>query len=159
MKSVKQSMLLCCKLYVSESRNHTALASIERAAKVDGETVIVNKFQDGAYNRIGYTLVSHIVHDNAGNIIYSPLQRTLQSMVEAAYEAINLELHSGAHPRLGVVDDIVFHPLAQASLEEASWFAKKEAADIAKKFQGKGYDVMGKSSITIVYKVRKSVPL
>lgn len=134
-KSIKQSMLLCCKLYISESRNHTALDSIERAARLDGETVIVNKFQDRAYNRIGYTLVSYIVHDSTGNIIYSPLQQTLLSMVEAAYEAINLELHHGAHPRLGVVDDIVFHPLARASLEEAAWFAKMAAADIGNKFQ------------------------
>ena len=137
MESTKKSMLLCCKLYVSESRNHTALDSIERAARLDGETVIVNKFEDRAYNRIRYTLVSYIVHDSTGNIIYSPLQRSLQSMVEAAYEAINLELQCGAHPRLGVVDDIVFHPLAQASLDEAASFAKMAAADIANKFQGK----------------------
>ena len=136
MKSIKQSMLLCCKLYVSESCNHGALDSIERAGRLDGETVIVNKFQDRAYNRIGYTLVSYIVHDSTRNIIYSPLQQSLQSMPEAAYEAINLELHCGAHPRLGVVDDIVFHLLAQASLEEATWFARKAAADIGNKFQG-----------------------
>ncbi|PKI52953.1 hypothetical protein CRG98_026659 [Punica granatum] len=56
-------------------------------------------------------------------------------MAEAAYGAINLELHSGAHPRVGVVDDIVFHPLARASLEEASWLAKAVAAEIGNQFQ------------------------
>ena len=35
------------------------------------------------------------------------------------------------------MDDIVFHPLARASLEEAAWFAKMAAADIGNKFQGK----------------------
>lgn len=134
---MKQSMLLCCKLYISESRNLTALDSIERASSLDGETFIVNKFEDRAYNRIRYTLVSYVVHDSTGNIIYSPLQRTLVSMVEAAYETINLEFHCGQHPRLGVVDDIVLHPLARASLEEAAWFAKRAAADIGNKFQGK----------------------
>ncbi|CAK9151373.1 unnamed protein product [Ilex paraguariensis] len=134
-KTMKLSMLLCCKLYISESRNKEALDSIERAAKLDPETVTVNKFEDRAYNRVRYTLVSYVAHDGTGCPIYSPLQQTVLAMAEAAYEAINLELHSGAHPRLGVVDDIVFHPLARASLEEAAWLAKTVAADIGNRFQ------------------------
>lgn len=58
-------------------------------------------------------------------------------MAEAAFNAINLELHDGAHPRLGTVDDIVFHPLARASLDEAAWLAKAVAADIGNRFNGK----------------------
>ncbi|KAK3007006.1 hypothetical protein RJ639_017367 [Escallonia herrerae] len=134
-KTMKQSMLLCCKLYISESRNKDALDSIERAAKLDPETVIVNKFEDRAYNRVRYTLVSYIAHDATGCPIYSPLQQTVLAMAEAAYATINLELHSGAHPRLGVVDDIVFHPLARASLDEAAWLAKTVAAEIGNRFQ------------------------
>lgn len=128
-------MLLCCKLYISEARNKEALDSIERAAKLDPETVIVNKFQDRDYNRISYTLVSYVVHDSTGCPIYSPLQQTVVAMAAAAYEAINLEQHLGAHPRLGVVDDIVCHPLARASLDEAAWLAKKVAAEIGNRFQ------------------------
>lgn len=135
-KNIKQSMLLCCKLYISESRNHAALESIEQAARRDPETIIVNKFEDRAYNRVRYTLVSYVVHDNStGNPIYSPLHQTVLAIAEAAYNSTNLELHSGAHPRLGVVDDIVFHPLARASLEEAAWLAKAVAADIGNRFQ------------------------
>ncbi|XAR55464.1 5-formyltetrahydrofolate cyclo-ligase [Bertholletia excelsa] len=134
-RTMKQSMLLCCKLYISESRNKEALDSIEQAAKLDSETVIVNKFEDRAYNRVRYTLVSYVAHDSTGCPIYSPLQQTILAMVEAAYAAINLELHLGAHPRLGVVDDIVFHPLARASLDEAAWLAKAVAADIGNRFQ------------------------
>lgn len=96
----------------------------------------MNKFEDRAYNRVRYTLVSYVVHDSTGTAIYSPLHQCVLAMVEAAYAAINLELHSGAHPRLGVVDDIVFHPLARASLDEAAWLAKAVAADIGSRFQG-----------------------
>lgn len=99
--------------------------------------MVTNKFEDRAYNRARFTLVSYVVHDSTGTAIYSPLQQTVVAMVEAAYAAINLELHSGAHPRLGVVDDIVFHPLARASLDEAAWLAKAVAADIGSRFQGK----------------------
>ncbi|KAJ0051687.1 hypothetical protein Pint_01648 [Pistacia integerrima] len=134
-KITNQSSLLCCKLFISESRNLSALDSIEKSARRDTETVIVNKFEDRAYNRVFYTLVSYVVHDSTGTAIYSPLHQCVLAMVEAAYAAINLELHSGAHPRLGVVDDIVFHPLARASLDDAAWLAKAVAADIGSRFQ------------------------
>lgn len=134
-KMVEQSMLLCCKLYISESRNKEALESIERAAKQDPETIIVNKFEDCVYNRVRYTIVSYVAHDSTGCPIFSPLQQTVVAMAAAAYEAINLEEHLGTHPRLGVVDDIVFHPLARASLDEAAWLAKKVASEIGNRLQ------------------------
>ncbi|KAG6385128.1 hypothetical protein SASPL_153956 [Salvia splendens] len=134
-KTMKQSMLLCCKVYISESRNDAALDLIERAARRDGETVIVNKFKDDDYNRVRYNLVSYVVHDSLGCPIYTPLQQSVVAMAEAAYGAVNLEAHSGAHPRLGVVDDIVCHPLARASLDEAAWLAKTIASDIGSRFQ------------------------
>ncbi|KAL5986877.1 hypothetical protein ACLOJK_015211 [Asimina triloba] len=131
----KNSMLVCCKLYISESRNMAALERIEQAAKLDPEAIIMNKFEDRAYNRVRYTLVSYIVHDCGSGATYSPMQRTLFDMVQAAYGAINLELHLGAHPRIGVVDHICFHPLARASLEEAAHLAKLVAADIGNMLQ------------------------
>jgi len=129
-------MLICCKLYISESRNSMALDSIERAARHDPEAVIVNKFEDRAYNRVRYTLVSYIVHDGASGTVYSPMRQTLLAMVEAAYAAIDLGMHSGAHPRFGVVDHICFHPLAQATLEEAAMVAKLAASDMGNELQG-----------------------
>ncbi|CAL1406686.1 unnamed protein product [Linum trigynum] len=130
------SALLCCKLFISESRNSAILDAIETAARRDPETVIVNKFPDRAYNRIRYTLVSYVVAlDSTGTAIYSPLRQTVVAMAEAAYAAINLEQHSGTHPRLGVVDEIVFHPLGRASLDEAACLSKGLAADIAARFQ------------------------
>ncbi|KAJ8618112.1 hypothetical protein MRB53_014298 [Persea americana] len=134
-KTMKNSMLLCGKLYISESRNASALELIERAARLNPETVIVKKFEDRAYNRVRYTLVSYIVRDSGNGMTYSPLQATIFAMVEAAFNAINLELHSGAHPRLGVVDHICFHPLARASLDEAAQLAKLAAAEIGKGLQ------------------------
>ncbi|KAL5581917.1 hypothetical protein UlMin_014359 [Ulmus minor] len=134
-KPANQSMLLCCKLFISESRNSSALEAIERAARQNPEAVIVKRFEDRAYNRVRFTIVSYVVHDSTGNPIYSPLQQTTVAMAEAAFQAINLETHSGAHPRLGVVDDIVFHPLARASLDEAAWLAKAVAQDIGSRFQ------------------------
>ncbi|GMY32428.1 glutamate formimidoyltransferase [Fagus crenata] len=133
-KTINQSVLLCCKVFISESRNLAALDKIEQAARLNPETVIVSKFEDKVYNRVRFTLVSY-VQNITGSPIYSPLQQTVLAMVEAAFGAINFELHTGNYPRLGVVDDILIHPLGQASLNEAVWLAKAIAADIGNQFQ------------------------
>lgn len=125
-----KSMLACCKVYISESRNRAALDSIERAAKLFPQAAIVNKFEDDTYNRVGYTLVSKLAPDSCS------LKDAVFAMVKAAFEAIDLELHHGSHPRLGVVDHICFHPLACTSLDRVSVTAKSLAADIGSSLQG-----------------------
>ncbi|CAL5336679.1 unnamed protein product [Camellia sinensis] len=121
-------MLACCKVYISESRNRAALDSIERAAKLFPQAAIVNKFEDETYNRVGYTLVSKLSPNPSSG--ECPLKSTVFAMVKAAFEAINLELHCGSHPRLGVVDHICFHPLGSTSLDQTAGMAKSLAADI-----------------------------
>ncbi|CAD5179089.1 unnamed protein product [Musa acuminata subsp. malaccensis] len=128
-----KSMLACCKLYISESRNPTSLALIEQAAKAYPEAVVINKFKDEIYNRVGYTLVSPLTMDSLSDV--TPLSNAVFEMVKAAFESIDLETHSGTHPRLGVVDHICFHPMAKASLDQAAGIAKSVAADISHKLQ------------------------
>ncbi|KAF5177796.1 Glutamate formimidoyltransferase [Thalictrum thalictroides] len=126
-------MLACCKVYISESQNKLSLESIERAAKVYPRVAIINKFEDEAYNRVGYTLVSELVPIPSADS--NPLREAVFSMVKAALETINFESHCGTHPRLGVVDHICFHPLAQTSLEQVACIAKSLAADIGSNLQ------------------------
>lgn len=126
-----KQMLGCCKVYISESRNKAALEAIEKAAKLIPEAPIINKFEDVTYNRVGYTLVSEIgTSPNS-----SPLRNAVFEMVKAAFEAIDLGLHCGSHPRLGVVDHICFHPLAALSLDCVAGTAKSLAADVASGLQ------------------------
>ncbi|KAH6825137.1 folic acid binding / transferase [Perilla frutescens var. hirtella] len=126
-----KQMLACCKVYISESRNKAALVAIERAAKLIPEAPIINKFEDATYNRVGYTLVSEIgTSPNS-----SPLRNAVFETVKAAFEAIDLGLHCGSHPRLGVVDHICFHPLAGLSLDCVAETAKSLAADVGSGLQ------------------------
>ncbi|KAM7277005.1 hypothetical protein ACFE04_018871 [Oxalis oulophora] len=125
--------LACCKVYISESRNSAALKSIEQAVKLFPEAAIVNKFEDATYNRVGYTLVSSLTERPTFDLC--PLKGAVFSMVKAAIDTIDLELHSGSHPRLGVVDHICFHPLADSSLQQAAGIAKSLAADVGVKLQ------------------------
>lgn len=123
-----KQMLACCKVYISESRNRASLEAIERAAKLFPEAPIVNKFEDETYNRVGYTLVSKLVP-------CCTLKSAVFEMVKAAFESIDLEMHTGTHPRLGVVDHICFHPLVGTSLDNVAGTANSLAADVGSRLQ------------------------
>ncbi|XP_075503214.1 formiminotransferase cyclodeaminase-like protein [Primulina tabacum] len=126
-----KQMLGCCKVYISESRNKAALEVIEKAAKLYPNSPIVNKFEDEIYNRVGYTLVSEM----GQNPISCSLKSCVFEMVKVAFEEIDLETHSGTHPRLGVVDHICFHSMGGISLDHVAETAKSLAADVGSKLQ------------------------
>ncbi|KAI3937089.1 hypothetical protein MKX01_015304 [Papaver californicum] len=133
LREMLKLMLGYCKVYISESRNKAALVSIEKATKLYPGVAIVNKFGDEAYNRVGYT----IVYKFTPNAIEESgaFRNAVVAMVKAAFDSIDLELHCATHPRLGVVDHICFHPLAQTSLDETAWLAKSVATDIGSSLQ------------------------
>ncbi|KAG2622240.1 formimidoyltransferase-cyclodeaminase-like [Panicum virgatum] len=136
--------LICCKIYISESRNKSALDEIDKAARNDPENVVVlSKFGDHIYNRVRYTLVSYIstsewIYSNEGDIskltlnVSSPIKGVLLEMVKAAISStLSLDSHQGEHPRIGIIDDLSFHPLGDAKMEDAVYLAKDVASDIA----------------------------
>lgn len=118
-------------MYISESRNRTALESIERASKLFPLAPIINKFEDVAYNRVGYTLVSELGHSGPCHLANSVL-----AMVKAAFDSIDFEVHVGTDPWLGVMDHICFHPLLDASLDHAANAARCLATDMGSTLQG-----------------------
>jgi glutamate formiminotransferase len=130
-------MLACCKLYVSEGRSAAALRAVEQAARRHHPAVVlVNTFVDDAYNRVGYTLVSRLTLNAAAPAPSSPVSRAVFGVVGAALEAIDLGAHAGAHPRLGAVDHVCFHPLAGASLRDVATLAADVGAGIGDALQG-----------------------
>ncbi|KAH9744267.1 Folic acid binding / transferase [Citrus sinensis] len=126
-------MLTCCKVYISESQNKAALESIEQAARLFSAAIIVNKFEDVTYNRVGYTVVSKLAPTLSSDSC--PLKSTVFAMIKAAFENIEPGMHSGSHPRLGVVDHICFHPLASAPLDQVAGIAKSVVGDIGSGLQ------------------------
>lgn len=136
--SMMHSKVICCKLYISESQNAMVVDAISRIGQKDPEVVLLSKFEDEYYNRVRYTLVSYIISNSStGEVIFSPIRKVLLAMIEAAFSNINLEVHCGTHPRIGVVDDMSFHPLSQAAtMEDAAQLAKLLASDIGNGLQG-----------------------
>lgn len=133
-KKMMKKVLACCKVYISESRNRIALESIERATKLFPRAPIINKFEDVTYNRVGYTLVSELAATPSSEPCH--LTSAVFAMVKAAFDTIDFEMHCGSHPRLGIVDHICFHPLADASLEQAAETARSVARHLGSSLQG-----------------------
>ncbi|XP_078149337.1 formiminotransferase cyclodeaminase-like protein [Carex rostrata] len=125
-----KNMLACCKLYISESRNIRALHSIESSLQGHPKTLLVNRFTDEVYNRVGYTLVSTLIAGTNDTGPASPLTEAVFDMVKAAYEFSDLGLHCGTHPRLGVVDHVCFHPLRDATLDPVAALARSVATRV-----------------------------
>ncbi|KAH7424972.1 hypothetical protein KP509_11G034800 [Ceratopteris richardii] len=130
--------LLCCKIYVSESRNQKALDAIAAvAADHSRQAPLLNVFPDNHYNRVGYTVAARSFtplssHQETSSA--SPLKAAVLEIVGAALSHIDLREHCGSHPRLGVIDHICFHPLASASLSAASTLASSVASHIGSQF-------------------------
>ncbi|KAK8627199.1 hypothetical protein V6N13_134819 [Hibiscus sabdariffa] len=103
------------------------LKQVERG----GEAKMLNKML--ARGKSWYTVVSRLSPKPSQDSC--PSKDTVFAVVKSALETIDFELHSGTHPRLGVVDHICFHPLAHTSLDQAALVAKSLAADIGSKLE------------------------
>lgn len=60
-----------------------------------------------------------------------PLLRVVETMVDACFEAADLEGHTGVHPRVGLVDVVPFVALHQARPRDAKRVARQAAVHIA----------------------------
>lgn len=131
MASAKRvAALACCKLYVSTDLATGAGAAVVEALQARAAPHLLHTFPDTAYGRVGFTLAGPVRPSPAG------LQLAVVEMVDLAVAAIDLTQHRGAHPRLGVVDHICFHPLGSATVQEVAVVARAVAAHMGSQLQG-----------------------
>jgi glutamate formiminotransferase / 5-formyltetrahydrofolate cyclo-ligase len=88
----------------------------------------------------GVTLLDHS-HDETHNRSVVTFAGSAESVVRAAtaavgraLELIDMEQHSGAHPRIGAVDVIPFVPLGTTTIEECVDLARRFGEQIAMRF-------------------------
>ncbi len=62
-----------------------------------------------------------------------PLKAAVVASIGKALELIDLNVHTGQHPRVGAVDVVPFIPLRGATMEEADALAKEVAREAAEK--------------------------
>lgn len=113
-----------CVPNISEGRDLGKIEKIVSAARgIDGCSVLGVE-PDADYNRTVITIAGEP----------NSVQEAAYKLIESAIINIDMQLHSGEHPRLGVVDVCPFIPLEGVTMEECSKYAKALAERIALDF-------------------------
>jgi glutamate formiminotransferase len=117
--------LIECVPNFSEGRRPEVVEEIVDAiGRIDGVSVLDHSL-DATHNRSVVTF--------AGSA--EPVVRAATAAVGRALELIDMQVHSGAHPRIGAVDVIPFVPLGTTRLEECVDLARRFGEQIATRFQ------------------------
>ena len=117
--------LIECVPNFSEGRRPEVVEQIVHAiGQIDGVTVLDHS-RDETHNRSVVTF--------AGSA--EPVVRAAIAGVGRALELIDMEQHTGAHPRIGAVDVIPFVPLGTTRIEECVDLARRFGEQIATRFE------------------------
>ena len=117
--------LIECVPNFSEGRRPEVIEEIVRAiGQIDGVTVLDHS-SDETHNRSVVTFAG-----SAEQVV-----RAATAGVGRALELIDMEQHTGAHPRIGAVDVIPFVPLGGSRLEECVDLARRFGEQVALRFE------------------------
>jgi glutamate formiminotransferase len=116
--------LIECVPNFSEGRRAEVVDEIVRAVgQIDGVTLLDHS-RDETHNRSVVTFAGAA----------EPVVRAATAAVGRAIQLIDMEQHTGAHPRIGAVDVIPFVPLGSTRIEECVDLARRFGEQIAKLF-------------------------
>jgi glutamate formiminotransferase / 5-formyltetrahydrofolate cyclo-ligase len=116
--------LIECVPNFSEGRRPEVLEQIVRAvSQIEGVTML-DYSRDETHNR------SVVTYAGAAE----PVVRATTAAVGRALELIDMEQHTGAHPRIGAVDVIPFVPIGTTRLEECIDLARRFGEQLAARF-------------------------
>src|SRR4051795_11183281 len=99
--------LVECVPNFSEGRNKAVVDAIVEAMKVDG-VYLLDREMDSDHNRCVITLVGE----------REAIQEAAIRGVGKASELIDLNVHAGAHPRMGAADVVPFMPIEGVTIED-----------------------------------------
>lgn len=109
---------------VSEGRRLEVVERLARAIEGVPDVHLLDRTSDASHNRSVFTLAGP-----AGAV-----SEALERLVAAAIHEIDMEEHSGEHPRIGAVDVVPFVPLGRTTMAEAVELARAFGARIAERF-------------------------
>ncbi len=109
---------------VSEGRRLDVVDRLAEAVSSVPGAHLLDRTSDASHNRSVFTLAGES----------GPVQAALEALVAAAIDGIDMETHSGEHPRIGAVDVIPFVPLAGTTMDEAIELARAFGRRIADRF-------------------------
>jgi glutamate formiminotransferase / formiminotetrahydrofolate cyclodeaminase len=118
------STLVECVPNFSEGRDKGKVDAIVAAMKVDG-VYLLDREMDADHNRCVITLVGE----------REAIQEAAIRGAGKAAELIDLNVHKGAHPRMGATDVVPFIPIDGVTLEDCVAMARHVGAEIWKRYQ------------------------
>jgi glutamate formiminotransferase len=117
--------LIECVPNFSEGRRPEVIEEIVHAiGQIDGVTLLDHS-RDETHNRSVVTFAGAA----------APVVRAATAAVGRAIQLIDMEQHTGAHPRIGAVDVIPFVPLGGTRIEECVDLARRFGEQVAKLFE------------------------
>jgi glutamate formiminotransferase len=94
---------------VSEGRRLDVVEHLARAIESVPDVHLLDHTSDASHNRSVFTLAGPA----------SEVAEALERLVSTAIHEIDMEQHSGEHPRIGAVDVVPFVPLGETTMAEA----------------------------------------
>ncbi|MEN8172808.1 MAG: glutamate formimidoyltransferase [Chloroflexota bacterium] len=114
--------LIECVPNFSDARRPEVIAAISQAISNAGDVHILDQHSDNDHNRTVITFVG----SPAG------VEEAAYQAIAKAAELIDLDQHSGEHPRMGATDVVPFIPIAGASMADCVAIAKRLGERVAK---------------------------
>ncbi|MEY2411833.1 MAG: glutamate formiminotransferase / formiminotetrahydrofolate cyclodeaminase [Acidobacteriaceae bacterium] len=118
------STLVECVPNFSEGRDKAKVDAIVDAMKVEG-VYLLDREMDADHNRCVITLVGE----------RAAIEEAAIRGVGKASELIDLNVHQGAHPRMGAADVVPFIPIEGVTLEDCVAMARHVGAEIWKRYK------------------------
>ena len=118
------STLVECVPNFSEGRDKAKVNAIVAAMKLNG-VYLLDREMDSDHNRSVITLVGG----------REEIQEAVIRGVGKAAEVIDLNVHKGAHPRMGATDVVPFIPIDGVTIEDCVTMARQVGAEIWKRYQ------------------------
>ena len=121
----------------SEGRDKEKIEKIVDCFRGKDNVKLLDYSNDEDHNRLVVTVVGEP----------EPLRDAVLEAIGKAVQLIDLNKHSGQHPRMGAVDVVPFIPIKNTTTEEAVALSKEVAAQVAERY---GVSVVGAEVIGLV---------
>ena len=108
----------------SEGRRLGVVDRLAGAVEATPGAYLLDRTSDASHNRSVLTMAGQA----------PAIEAALEATLAVAVESIDMERHTGEHPRIGAVDVIPFVPLGSTTMDEAVALAKGFGARVAERF-------------------------
>jgi glutamate formiminotransferase len=106
---------------VSEGRRPDVVDALADAVSAVDGVYLLDRTSDASHNRSVFTLAGE----------HEPVVEALERLVDRAVDVIDLNRHTGEHPRIGAVDVVPFVPLGSTPMSDCVRLATEFGARIA----------------------------